>query len=136
MFERVGQFSLSTKQLQGSGEDTLSGIAGVNQTTTNILVKDKAGNTAQFNITSKRNITSTYIGTQNMTISGLFYNNKAATIPQSTIIVGWTMDKTGAVKYLLQTYIIKGEQSTSALYGPALPTDIWLSYNFRGSAVR
>ncbi len=110
------QFNPKIRQLEGSGEDNLSGIESLNQTDTTIIAKDKAGNTTQFDVSMNNSKTNARVGIQNMTIKSLSYNNKVTAIPQTTLNAIWNLDKNNQMYYLIQTYMIKNQERIIAIY--------------------
>ncbi len=109
-------FNPEKKQLQGTGEDTLSGINTILQTDTDIAARDKAGNTTQFDIIAKKDNTNEKKGNQNIVIQALRYNGLTTAIPEVTLSVSWKTDKQNAIDHLMQTFVIKEQEKIHAVY--------------------
>ncbi len=114
--EIIVRFNPEIKLLQATGRDEESGIGTVIQTDKVIIVKDKAGNTTQFDIFMKNSKISARAGLQNMIINSLNYNNKATTISSTTLITVWNLDKNNNLDHLIQTFTIKGQETVVAIY--------------------
>lgn len=109
-------FDPGLKRLQGKGEDTLSGIGTLLQTDTAITAQDKAGNTAQFDITTKKDDTDKKKGDHHITVQALRYNGQASAIPETKLSVSWKTDKNDVMDHLVQTFVIKDQHKIHAVY--------------------